>query len=386
MTVLLPHQPGDRVRHPLLGTGTVREVGERYVAVVFDEDGESLLKIGDDELEPEDGYPGAVPEPDNGPDEIPRESRPWPESTFVPEERGQDAHAMGSHWEAFGGAAAWVERLPEIVKTPLIQAGFGSHGRQPLSRRAPADWPVGYIQTWPLRVLGAATVHRIDKAEKTISLVSMYPFFSEGSQHTVELKEVLVWDNGCEAQLTVRLGEAKIVFYDTCYLTNRAWYKAGDAYDFILTGIAYEACPARTEPFKVQQDPEVAAWHARMEREQGRESVPEREMTIRMEGMAFLLPADEADDYSFRGPILSVRDIGEILGQRAWLLEVTVLRCPEDVPIKILITRSAWKGDSAPRVGEDVEGFLWLQGYLWLAHSWRDPQGHPGPEHETTMS
>jgi hypothetical protein len=63
MTVLFSPQSGDRVRHPWLGAGTVREVGERYIAVVVDESGESLLKIGSYELEPEEGYPGAVPEP-----------------------------------------------------------------------------------------------------------------------------------------------------------------------------------------------------------------------------------------------------------------------------------------------------------------------------------
>jgi hypothetical protein len=269
-----------------------------------------------------------------------------------------------------------------MLEKPIIQAGFGSDGRQPLARKASDDWPEGYIQAWPLRIHGAAIVHRLDRENRTISVVSMYPFFAEGSQHAVELKEVLVWGNGCEAQITAGLGETEVVFYDTCYLINRTWYKAGDAYDFILTGIAYEVHPALTEPFKVRQDPEVAAWRARMERENGREVVPEPEATIRMEGMAFLLPAGEdVDDYSFRGPILSISDIGEMLGQRAWLLEVTVLRCHEDVPIKILVTRMAWKGSEAPRVGEDVEGRLWLQGYLWLAHSWRDPQGRPGPDH-----
>lgn len=40
MTVLLlPHQPGDRIRHPLLGEGRGRGCEKRCVAIAFDEGG-----------------------------------------------------------------------------------------------------------------------------------------------------------------------------------------------------------------------------------------------------------------------------------------------------------------------------------------------------------
>lgn len=38
----------------------------------------------------------------------------------------------------------------------------------------------------------------------------------------------------------------------------------------------------------------------------------------------------------------------------------------EDGDLDILITRRAWQGDAPPRVGQDIEGQLWLQGRLWM--------------------
>lgn len=58
-----------------------------------------------------------------------------------------------------------------------------------------------------------------------------------------------------------------------------------------------------------------------------------------------------------------------MLGQHAWRVRVTVLRLsdrePEDVNLDIVITERAWKGDALPRVGQEIEGHLWLQGRLW---------------------
>jgi hypothetical protein len=38
----------------------------------------------------------------------------------------------------------------------------------------------------------------------------------------------------------------------------------------------------------------------------------------------------------------------------------------EDHDLDIVITRCAWSGEEQPQVGQDIEGRLWLQGYLWM--------------------
>lgn len=431
MTALFPHQPGDRVRHPWFGVGTIRDVGERYIAVVFDGKGEALVKIDDMQLEPEGGYPGALPEWEGDPPEgggspassepfdphvfepgdrvehfkfkegtvlstrfseefkeltvevrfdrddsdrtilagrlvrTARADRDWPADTFTFEEGEEDPHAMGAHWKPFGGLEQWIKKLPEIFENQIPVGRFKDADGKRSPRIEPPDWPVGYVAAWPDEVKGLRTAHSLDKKRKEVNLESLFPFFPEGTRHAVALDQVSVWKNGCEAHVIGMLGEVEVIFYDIAYLPNRAWYKTGLQYDFALTGIAYGARPVLSEPFTVRQEPEVAAWIARMRREGGEEVLPDLEPVFSMKGMASLLPIDEwdRDDYFFRGPILSVREM-EMLGEPAWLLEVTVLRFSEDVNLNILVTRRVWEGDEPPQVGEDVEGKLWLQGHL----------------------
>ena len=92
--------------------------------------------------------------------------------------------------------------------------------------------------------------------------------------------------------------------------------------------------------------------------------------TLHTQGMAGLLPTEEGDidEYEFRGPVKAVEGI-EMLGQPAWKLRTTVTRDLEtndDVDLDIIVTHKAWEGGKPPKVGEDIEGFLWLQGFLWM--------------------
>lgn len=59
-----------------------------------------------------------------------------------------------------------------------------------------------------------------------------------------------------------------------------------------------------------------------------------------------------------------------MLGQRAWRVRATVLRSletDEDIDLDILVTEKVWGNEMPPMVGGDMEGHLWLQGYLWAA-------------------
>jgi hypothetical protein len=78
------------------------------------------------------------------------------------------------------------------------------------------------------------------------------------------------------------------------------------------------------------------------------------------------IPEWDVDDYGFRGPVLRVKPVREILGQEGWLVRVRVMRFDGfDAELDILITRRVWLGSEAPAVGQDIEGQIWLQGRLW---------------------
>lgn len=345
---------GDRIEHSSQGAGTVTFVGVDHVSIAFDAGGEALIRRATLEQE--------VPTIE-APVEDRRESLPWPESTFIPE-RDDARHFLGSHWEPFvEDSKEIMKRLPEMLPNALLQTGYGEDRKA--TRSAPNDWPKGFQLVWPLRERGLALILHV--TEEANNLVSLFPFFATGSQHTLTLREVIVWEGGLEAQITASWGEGEVTFFDTQYPINRNWYETGKDYDFIFSGVAYNAGPAKRREFAIKRHPDEVAWLN--QRLQAGEEPWEADCTVSLEGAAFFLPISEwdADDYSFRAPVKSVREFTDWLGQDGWRVRATVMRFgDEDADLDILITRRAWSGDGPPQVGQDIDGRLWLQGYLWM--------------------
>ena len=346
-------RPGSRIEHARHGSGSVTYVGTDYVGIAFDNAGEVLIR--------RETLVNDAPAT-NVPVEPRRDALPWPESTFVP--GGDDArHSPGSHWNAFmDDSTEIIEYLPGIVHKALPQTGYGEE-RKP-SRTTPADWPVGFQLVWPLRAQSMALTLRPENEAKT--LVGLFPIFANGSQHTLILREVSVFNNGLEAQITAHWGESEVTFYDTQYVINRTWYETGKNYDFVFTGLAYFAGPAEIHELKVERHPDEVAW---MNQRLRVGEVPyEAAFTMKLDGMAIFLPISDGDvdDYSFHAPVKSVSEFTNWLGQDGWRVRATVMRFgDEDADLDILITRRAWSGDTPPQVGQDIDGRLWLQGYLW---------------------
>lgn len=161
---------------------------------------------------------------------------------------------------------------------------------------------------------------------------------------------------------------AAITFFDIAFVKHRLWYEAGKAYEFILAGIAYQAKAADIMEMKVDHNPDEIAWQCHLA-EKIDEPAVEAPSILNLRGMAVFMNIEEwdADDYHFRGPVKSVRELDlDILGQQGWFVKVTVLRFEDDdVDLDMLITRRAWQSSEPPCVGQDIEGALWLQGYLW---------------------
>lgn len=345
---------GSRIAHPLHGEGSVTFIGTDYVGIVFNGSGEALIRR--EALEKEVQSIPAAPEPS-------RDALPWPSSTFIPEKENAQ-HYLGSHWKPFvEDSMELLKRLPEIMPDALLQTGYGD-AHNPL-RPLPQDWPNGRQLAWPLRVQGLALILLVE--EEANKLASLFPFFATGSQHTLALQEVSVWSGGLEAQITAGWGEGEITFFDTQFLINRSWYEAGKDYDFVLTGMAYSAGPAKKHEWKIKRHPDEVAWMNQRLKEG--EEPHEAECTMTLDGAALFLPVNEwdSDDYSFHAPVKSVEEFKDWLGQDGWKVRATVMRFGgEDADLDIVITRRAWAGKAPPQAGQNIEGRLWLQGYLWM--------------------
>lgn len=356
---------GERICHPDYGEGIVTFVGKDYVGVELDGGRDALLRM--DSFSP--AAPDKIPEPAPAAETTPL---PWPESTFVFEKPGTP-HYMGSHWDPFFGSAEEVlTRLQEILDQAQLHAAYDKR-HEPV-RNEPANWKKGVHLVWPEQHQGLVVTCQIRDEEKALVVSTLYPFLLDGARFSLRIEQVMVWESGVEAQISAALGEASITFFDSAFLANRLWYETGRQYDFILTGIAYDAEPARDMELPCTPNPDQIGWQRSLAEKRG-EPPPEIADKISLAGAAMFLPVQgwDEDDYSFRGPVKSVREVKDMLGQDGWLVRATVLRLSEyrteDVDLDILITRKAWQGKEPPAPGQDIEGRLWLQGYLWYPHN-----------------
>ena len=348
------------LQHPEYGSCQVCFIGEDYIGLQLENQNEVLVR----KTELEETLAQSPIAPVDYSDDTNPLPLSWPDSTFSLE-TGEVAHYPGSHWQAFvDDAQDILDQLPEIVPKALVQTGYGDF--YPSSNRTPEHWPQGIQLAWPTRQQGLAVI--VNKDITGNSLVSLFPFSDAGIQQTLILRRVSVWDSGLEAMITASWGAASITFFDSRFLVNRSWYESGKSYEFILTGLAYDARPAEPVEMSVNRHPDEVAWSNR--HAQNGETPEIATMTISLDGSAMLLPVNgwDADDYSFHAPIKTVSEFSDWLGQTGWRVRATVMRFDEDADLDILITRKAWAGDEPPQVGQDIEGRLWLQGYLWLAN------------------
>jgi hypothetical protein len=346
----------DQLEHPIHGKGRISFIGDDYFGITFDDEKELLIRR--EELQKTFFEMTNPDENDNGP----VKQTIWPYSTFVIETADAE-HYPGSYWQPFVDESREIlERLPEIIPKALLQMGIGELHKAP--HEQPSEWPQGSQLVWPLRQQGLSMILKTQANGNNI--VSLFPFFGLGTQNTLIVREVKVWVSGLEAQITANWGDSIITFFDSQFVINRAWYESGRSYDFILTGIAYNAKPAEIMEINFNRHPDQVAWMNQLLQEN--ESVEEINCTVGLEGSMFLLPIQgwDADDYSFRAPIKSVTEFTDWLGQDGWRVRAPVMRFDNNnADLDIVITRRAWSGSESPKVGQDIEGNLWLQGYLW---------------------
>ncbi len=348
-------QLGSKIVHPLHGEVEIVFVGDEYIGLGSDDGLDALVRRSTLAAEL---ARKTVPEP------VVVRSATWLESTFVNEDESAD-HRFGSRWLPFATNPEEVAlHMQDVFPQALRQTGYGED-RSP-ERETPVNWEIAYQFVWPLRNHGVSII--LQRGESRLEIVAMFPFVASGSQQRLTMDTVNVWQNGVEAQITADWGGGSICFYDTQFLINRLWYEHGRKYDFILTGIAYQAAPAKKHEWVVNRHPEMLAWMNRNLKD-GEEAHPQT-VTVNMDGAAMLRPIEnwDSDDYQFHAPIKSVTEFKDWREQDGWRVRATVMRSgDEDHDLDIIIMRKTWPDDAPPpSVGQDIEGALWLQGYLWM--------------------
>lgn len=347
--------PNDRVFHPKFGFGTILELDENgRLSVQFDRYGSKWLVLKYAQLR----RVTAEEETDASPAD-------WLD-TFEHDESNDHVH--GSRWEPFfDDKSEFLCQLPQMLSEAKLRQGYGDFCPPP--REYPAHWPRAVYLAWPDIHHGILAAIMLNDQGNPL-LASVFPFWESGVEHTAALERVRVWPGGVEAQIECTIADATVTFFDPLYAVNRGWYQAGEEYQFVLSGIAYNCRMAQDDVIDISKAKIVEMLREIARIEGDNPDAPEVSR-IHTRGMAMLMPIPEwdADDYHFRGPVKEVREI-EMLGQPGWLIRATLLRNIEDeqeLDFDIVITRKAWEGDAPPQPGHDIEGAMWLQGYLWSA-------------------
>ncbi|WP_282754074.1 hypothetical protein [Desulfuromonas thiophila] len=355
---------GRKIVHPEYGEAIVRFVGEERIGLEFPDGQQALFKKDDLNKSPLD-YDMAAAE---GKTDI-----PWPQSTFIPDGE-EEEHSPGAHWQPFvDDTGEILAKLPEYLKSAREKNALGLLLKP--ERALPEDWTKGFALAWPSVQEGLAISIRI--AAGVHEIVSVFPFTRGGSQHQLTVKKVRVWEDGLTAQIDALFGNAVLTFFDTDFVANRGWYEAECSQEFLLTGLAYSARPAEIFEISVTHSPDEVAWFNQLLKSEEREPLQEEE-TLSLRGMAMLLPTDDGDwdEYSFRGEVLQINPFSNFLGQNGWCVRVRVMRdMPDDLDLEIRITEKVWQGTQPLRVGDDIEGTLWLQGFLWSTEPTDDDDG-----------
>lgn len=293
----------------------------------------------------------------------------WPHSTFFIEVKGTP-HFMESHWEPF--FAYDLKRIRELQKKirrhGIPAPGYGEGRETP--HQLPENCPEGKTTTWPNAGYGAALSLLTTCGPK--DEYSLFPFWTQGSSYNLKLEWVLEWGNDRDAQIIAKLDDMSLTFFDTRYQANRLWYEAGGTNLFSLVGIAYCAnVAAIVELDNADAKREQMEWRKTADRRSARdrrrkkitrvcepEQLPESTLgTMKFQNV----DNRDIDDYSFRGPIKEVTPFTDFLGQDGWVVKTSLMW---NFDLDIIVTARTWNGETPPEIDQDIEGQLWLQGYL----------------------
>lgn len=206
-----------------------------------------------------------------------------------------------------------------------------------------------------------------NSARQSNFLFSGYPIVLNGAPNKVTISKVEPWEYGIEGWVhgSVTSEGASICFFDTMYFAGTAALTQGEVVTYKLAGLAYGLRPIQMRSFEVR---EGGMWDAEKQRRlEAGESLEaaSRPVQVHMTGAAIFLPhdseGDERDNAQFQGVIEAI-DTFDHDGQKIYRMDMVLMRPgDEEFRMPVYASERALEG-YVPRLGDDVEGVMWVQG------------------------
>jgi len=182
-------------------------------------------------------------------------------------------------------------------------------------------------------------------------LVSAYPEADGGHVWPVTVRELVPWANGVEGQIAGDCNGATVSFFDTRFYANGHKYRVGETYDFQMGALAYTLGPALDK--EALLDDGTGA-------------------KVSFRGACAYMPASlgnedaDIDDLWFHSPLGGKVEADQLADRRMSVYPITIA-----IPQGFEMNLDLYAADHAVlpsladrKPGDDLEGFLWLQGRL----------------------
>jgi len=277
------------------------------------------------------------------------------------------AHVHGDHWEAIEGDAekTVTHILPYAIEHGKVagKSEFDCTGDDGVVRREKA---FGLVHgEMPLRYF-ALICSNSGAAEPCNSVYSFYPFCASGITHRLTIEKLHPWENGVEGvvQASTESG-ALIWFFDPYFFKDKDTYQVGQSYNICLGALAMALQPPTQHEIVVTSGPIIE-----IERKRALEEDPAADVskitsvTFGLDNCSFCMPSEmNPDEASYRG---MADEVGYFELEKSGIYRIkTAIMRPEDSPVEIYLyaSESVLK-DYCPKAGDNLEGNIWLQGYI----------------------
>ena len=206
-----------------------------------------------------------------------------------------------------------------------------------------------------------------DTPEQVNQFFSGYPMIRDGIFCQVEIEKILPWEYAIEAWIQAHIlsCNVSITYFDTRFYAAGALLKAGQISDIVLSGLAYSLAPCAQSAIDMSSGALFEMERQRRINDGETGEGINRPVQVVLSGMAAFLPreGEQSSDAEFRGVIQAISQFKH-RELSIYRLDVTIARHDDvafDFPI--YVTEHVLNG-YVPRPGEDVQGVMWMQGYL----------------------
>lgn len=348
---------GDRVTHKKFGVGVVLNAPQDDAVKIRFDAGQQIKTILAD---------GSVLVQGDDPaywkarDPFQPEKDEWRYSVLEFEDESVE-HDFVTLWESIiPDRADLMYRLPQLLEAATVIDGYASI--LPPPRNAPVEWSQGFAKGPGMSEDGA--LFTVAFANEQARVVNVTPYLQHREQLNVTLKRVQVWSNGVNAIGECDIGGISLHFFDNHCVSNRGWYYPDAPYTYLFIALAIECAPGIASVPLNFSDDEKENWRAMHAKFAAPPDAPE---ILQLGGMAAYLPYEApSQDYAqFRGRLAEVAAM-DIMGVQAWRVSIVFLRDLDqnDISMKMVIPSHAWRHDTPPAVGMDIDGILWMQGEM----------------------